>query len=313
MKPSDNLMSLSAACRVHFTWFGTRKTLTPAQKTEAAEPFGAEGKVLSASKRLLDTKHASYKAVNSVRSDAREFWKHVTLPWPEPGIRLLRRSQIAEFQAKLLGFRTTLEAAVAALNSQYPELRMTAQEQLGELFDHTDYPPTLAGAFAIDWDFPSVEPPPYLATLNPALYEQERARMAARFEEATRLAEQAFAEELSKLVSHIADRVTDGPEGRKTFKASTLTNLNDFFDRFKALSIGSNSELDKLVDKAKAAVAGVDAKDVRNSDEIRTALAKQMTEIAQEIDEQLVTAPKRRIIGIAQEEDDGEAERKEAS
>ena len=39
--------------------------------------------------------------VSSVRSDARGYWKANTLPWPEPGIRLLRRSQVEEFQAKM--------------------------------------------------------------------------------------------------------------------------------------------------------------------------------------------------------------------
>jgi hypothetical protein len=301
MKPTDNLMALLAACRVHFTWFGTRKTLTAEQKNEAAEPFGAAGSVLSASKRLLNTRHRAYRAVTSVRNEARLYWKRNTLPWPEPGIRLLRRSQVGEFQAKMLEFRGELVSAVAELNTEYPSLRETAREQLGELFNDSDYPPTLAGAFAIDWEFPSVEPPPYLKTLNPALYEQETARLAARFEEAMRLTEQAFAEELSKLVSHLSERVTDGPDGRKSFRASTLTNLSEFFDRFKNLNVGSNSELDKLVNQAKAALEGVDAKDIRKSEEIRAELAKQMATIKQEIDEQLITVPKRRIIGIAPE------------
>ena len=59
--------------------------------------------------------------------------------------------------------------------------------QLGDLFNADDYPATLQGAFAVDWDFASVEPPPYLQSLNPAFYEQEKARMTAQFEEAARL------------------------------------------------------------------------------------------------------------------------------
>jgi hypothetical protein len=60
------------------------------------------------------------------------------------------------------------------------------------------------GLFEVSYDFPSVEPPDYLRQLSPQLYAQEASRVAARFEEAIQLAEQAFTEELSKLVSRLA-------------------------------------------------------------------------------------------------------------
>jgi len=46
-----------AACRVHFNWFGTNKTLSPEQKSQAAESFGADGAAISAGKKLIDTRH----------------------------------------------------------------------------------------------------------------------------------------------------------------------------------------------------------------------------------------------------------------
>ena len=38
--PAQRLRTTMAAVRVSLSWFGTRKTLTPEQKAEAAEPFG---------------------------------------------------------------------------------------------------------------------------------------------------------------------------------------------------------------------------------------------------------------------------------
>ena len=62
--------------------------------------------------------------------------------------------------------------------------------------EHERVQRTLRGLFDLSWDFPSVEPPPYLQQLSPALYQLECQRVAARFDEAVRLAEQAFLEEL---------------------------------------------------------------------------------------------------------------------
>ena len=55
--PAEHLQATTAAVRVSFEWFGVRKTLSTDQKSQAAQPFGAEGQYLAASKKLLDTKH----------------------------------------------------------------------------------------------------------------------------------------------------------------------------------------------------------------------------------------------------------------
>src|SRR4051812_45315070 len=90
----ERLRATTAAVRVSFTWFGTRKTLTPQQKAQAADAFGAEGTFLSAGKKLIDTKHPAFKAVTGVRGRIVAYWRGISLPYPEPGIRLIRQEDI---------------------------------------------------------------------------------------------------------------------------------------------------------------------------------------------------------------------------
>ena len=73
-----------AAVRVSLSWLGTRKTLTADQKEIAADAFGAEGKFLSAGKKLLDTKHPAFRTVTGVRGRIVSYWKGMSLPYPEP-------------------------------------------------------------------------------------------------------------------------------------------------------------------------------------------------------------------------------------
>ena len=95
--PSQRLRSAMAAARVSVHWFGVRKSLTPQQTAQAADAFGAEDRFLSAAKKLLDTTHPSFKAVTAVRSRLQNYWRGVSLPYPEPGVRLIRRDQVEEF------------------------------------------------------------------------------------------------------------------------------------------------------------------------------------------------------------------------
>ena len=205
---AQRLRATMAAVRVSFTWFGVKKTLTAAQKAQAAETFDADGPFLSAAKKLIDTKHPAYRAVTAVRGKIEAFGKSQSLPFPEPGVRLIRQEQAEDFARQIDDYRVELDDAVAELDRHFGDLRRAARDRLGSLYNDQDYPASLQGLFAVSYDFLSIEPPDYLVALSPQLYEQERARVASRFEEAVRLAEEAFLAEFGRFVAHLSERIT---------------------------------------------------------------------------------------------------------
>ena len=85
---AERLRTTMAACRVQFTWWGVQRALTAEQKAQAAQAFDAEGGFLSAGKKLLDTKHTAFRAVTAIRTRIGDYWRGLSLPFPEPGIRL---------------------------------------------------------------------------------------------------------------------------------------------------------------------------------------------------------------------------------
>jgi hypothetical protein len=278
-------------------WLGVRKTLTPEQKSQAAEPFHAEGQYLSARKKLLDTSHPAYKEVTAVRGRVLFYWKGCTLPYPEAGVRLIKQDNIEPFNRQMEEFRLELDEAVAKLDQHYSELKATARRRLGQLYNSNDYPPSLTGLFAIDWEFPSIEPPDYLLQLSPTLYEQERQRVAGRFEEAVQLAEQAFLSELARLVTHLTERLTnDGTGQRKVFRDSAIGNLTDFFDQFRQLNVHSNADLDDLVARAQRIVQGVDPQELRDNNDLRQHVSSELNRVETAIDAMLIDQPRRRIV-----------------
>jgi hypothetical protein len=294
--PSDRLRTTMAAARLSFTWLGVRKSLTSAQKNQAADSFGAEGKFLSAGKKLLDTSHPAFKAVTAIRGRAVAYWKGVSLPFPEPGIRLIRQDSITDFDQQIAEFREELDDAVAELDRHYDELRSLARERLGDLFDLSDYPTTLIGMFAIEHDYPSVEPPNYLRQLSPELYEQECRRVQSRFDEAVQLAEQAFLDELARLVDHITERLSGELDGKpKVFRDSAVTNLTEFFQRFRALNVRSNDQLDELVGRAQQVLGGVEPQQLRDNGVFRQQIATQLAGVQSSLDGLLVDRPRRNI------------------
>ena len=296
--PAQRLRTTMAACRVQFTWFGTRRALTRDQTARAADAFQAEGQFLSAGKKLLDTRHTAFRAVTAVRGKIQLYWRAMTLPFPEPGVQLIRQETVEDFAATMGHYRAELADAVADLDAHYHELKQAAAGRLGSLFNPADYPEILAGLFDVTWDFPSVEPPDYLVALSPRVYEEERARVAGRFEEAVKLAEAAFLDEFARLVVHLAERTTGSSDDGtpKVFRESAVGNLVEFFQRFRELNVRSNPQLDALVEEAQRAVRGVAAQDLRDSSTLRQRVAIQLGQIQTSLDALLIERPRRRIL-----------------
>jgi hypothetical protein len=301
--PSQRLKATMAAARVSVHWFGVRKALTSQQTAQAADTFGAENRFLSAAKKLLDTTHPAFKAVTSVRSRLMSYWKGVSLPYPEPGVRLIRRDKVQEFDAQMRQFQTDLEEAVSALDRHYGDLRQTARAKLGGLYNPADYPEFLVGLFEIEFDFPSVQPPDYLQQLNPELYERECERVQQRFSEAIGLAEDAFIGELSTLVSHLTERLAGSDDGKqKIFRNSAIENLTEFFARFRQLNVKSNEQLDSLVEDAQRIIQGVEPQGLRNNAGLRQQVTTELSKVQSVLDGLLVDRPRRNILRRAKQE-----------
>jgi len=286
-----------AACRVQFQWLGTRKSLTPEQKTLAASSFDAQGDSISAGKKLIDTTHPAWRELSKIKSKITAHWKALTLPYPEPGLRLIRHNAIDSFHEQMIRYRQRLEQAVRVLGEHYGEIRSAARQKLGSLFDSTDYPGTLLDEFHVTWDFPAVEPPDYLRQLNPELYQEQAQLVSQRFERAVELAEQAFMEELDRLVNHLADRLAGSDDGKaKIFRDSAVENLNEFFSRFRQLNVSSNQQLDELVVRCEQVVRGVQPQTLRDNDSLRRNLATQLSSVQSNLDQLMVDRPRRNIL-----------------
>jgi len=294
---ANRLRATMAAVKLAFTWLGVRKTLAPEQRTTAARAFHADRELLSASKLILDTKNPAYRAVAAVRSEASGYWRTVTLPFPEAGIRLLPQNSLGLFASTMQTYRERLQEAARELANQYDAIKSEAQRRLGTLYNASDYPSTLDGLFDLEVSYPTIEPPQYLVALSPEVFQQEQARVRERFENAVELAEQAFATELQRLTAHLAERLTGLHDGQpKVFRDSAVENLREFFERFQRLNIRSSPELDALVEQAQQTINGIEPQTLRDSNRLRQMVARDFEQIQASVGELLVDRPRRNIL-----------------
>lgn len=297
MHPAQKLQARSLAVRVGFHWLGTKKTLSSTQIAKAAETFDADRHYLSATHKLFDVRHPAFKKVTTVKGDIVAYWRSQTLPYVEDGIRLMLKSKVEDFNTAMTEYRGQLKAAVQDLDDHFHELQDEARNRLGQLYHPDNYPDSVLGTIDVEWSFPSVEPPDYLMQIQPALYEQEKQRVAARFEEAVSLAEAAFVKELQDLVQNLQERLKPGEDGKKKiFRDSTVGNFKDFFAKFKQLNVSDNQALDAVVQDAEALLDGVEPGDLRNLPTLRNEVTAGLAQIGDQLSALITTAPRRKII-----------------
>lgn len=300
MNTADNVGAQLAAetigCRVKFNWLGASRSLDDNQQAETAALFSADVDFVKASKKLFDNKRPEFRAVNRVKNSIRHYWQSVTLPYVESGVRLLKRSSVAEFSARLEAYAAELAEAVTELDNVYSELLDEAQRRLGSLYNPADYPASLREAFSVSSDFPNLSAPDYLAQLSPELYQRERERVTARFTESVELAEQAFAAELLACVERITATLSGEVDGKpKIFRDSLVDNVNEFFERFRHLNIGSSAELESVVNQAQQALAGVTPLALRSSVHVRDMVRERMNGVQSALEAGMMNRPSRRI------------------
>jgi len=113
-------------CRVTYCWWRVQRALNSEAEAQPAWAFDAEGEFLSAGKKPLDTKHAAFRAVTAIRTQVNDYWKGITLPFPEPGVRLIKLEEVENCDRLMADFKLELEDAVADLDRPIDELKRAA-------------------------------------------------------------------------------------------------------------------------------------------------------------------------------------------
>lgn len=310
MTPAERLRRTCTACKLTQHRWGTSKSFSSNQKERVAEFLGATKKRLSAGKRLINTKNAHYTKVVAVLAKVKAEWTDRTLPYVEDGVRLMRNQDIQLFQDYVQNCQAELNDAVNELREHWKEVVDEAREELGQLFNPKDYEEDVGARYAIEVEYPSVEPPSYLRDISPDIYREQSERVAARFNEAVLRAEEMFAEELHELVSTLADRLSPDEKGqRKVFRDTAINNVREFASKFRRLNISGNEQLESLVAEVEGILTTqtprgpvpVTAAELRGVDWIRQQTQERMAEVATRMASMAVSRPRRKMSGNAAE------------
>lgn len=290
----SKLAAETIGCRLEQSKFGATKAMSRDQTRQTAEVFDAVPTEVTGRKRLIARREKAWQKVTAILTTAKNYWKAMTVPYPDDGVRLIRRDTVEEFNAEMTKLNSKLGQAVSELDEAIGAIKSERQVALGELYNDADYPTSFDGAFAIAWSFPSLEPSEHLKKLSPAIYQAECERVAAQFSQAVSLAESAFADELKKLLESVANKIDTKSDTKKPkLDDKVFVKLVEFVNRFRMLSVGSNESLESLVQQAEQLVKGsVGSSGMMNLQTV----SEKFGELSKVVDQAVVIRPRRKIL-----------------
>lgn len=288
------------------TGLPTRRVVSDTQKRAVAELFGAEVRSVSMSTLLWNAEDGHVKAFRSAVSSIHRLYldRAYTLPTVRPGLRLIKKDAIAEFNKQVLEGERALRVAATNLRNNMAGIIERERKRRGNLFNESDYNFDPVAYCKVDWSFPSVVADLELAEIDPSVYAQEILRTRQELQAVVKQCEQQMAEEMYEMLDSLVERLEDGPGGeKKRFKDSTVTKIYDEL-QYMSSQLANNGIGGQVIrdvcQRVSTTLVGFTAdqmpEQLRDFDDYRNRIRERTQHIAEHLLNDQVLAPRRLLL-----------------
>ena len=258
----------------------------------------ADKKMLRLNKMLFDSDE--YRKMESLAGEFRRWIQTRAVDDRQSilakGVDLVPIGVLDEVLSKLAEYEAAYMEAAEAFVARYPELVELAKGRLGDQFDGANYPSAgrmRAGCYVTrrvsDFGLPSVE------KIGESVWLQEQKKAKELWDTAAAEIRYALREAFVELIRHLAEKLEPTGDRKRVLKDSAVRHVTEFLDLFEKRNLTDDTELAKLVEKARKVLEGKSPGDLRDSDSTRSRVFAGLQKVTGVLDKLVQDAPKRRI------------------
>ena len=283
--------------RIAFGVLGnTRKVTTEILNTDA------DKKLLKVQKELLDSPELD--AITKADGRIRAFLKDYCLPY-DTGFLMLPNELIDIVAPELQIYaEVTRPALVDTFLAAYPQLCVNASQNLGSLYNPGDYAgiETVKSKFYFDYQYLSFSVPD--VAKYKGLAAQAEKQFQAKLEEASQAVTVLMRQTLLELVDHLKIALEPSKNGKKKkIFASTVDNIQEFMNTFKARNITNDEDLAKVVNDLQDLIhPGFSVYVLKEDAQFKTDFHGKIADITSQLNGLVEVIPGRKFKTLAQEE-----------
>lgn len=287
-----NLAETTVCLTVSFGLLGNSRKVS-----NSAIEVDADKALIRVNKTLLDS--PELKAISQSDGEMRRRLYDLSLPF-DVGIYLLPNSLISSTVTELKAYRAKRSILVERFITTYESLRNDAQIRLRSLYNPRDYPSAdvVRSKFYCEWEFLSFgKAPDVLAAISPELLQEERDKQASKIQSAADNVVSMLYATFSDVITHLKDRLTPGDDGKpKVLRDTAVTNVLDTLRKIRDFQTVSNdSDLQTLADSCAKLLSGRNPDMFRESENLRSQVAKDLDSIKTSLDSAISLKPSRKF------------------
>ena len=267
------------------TW--TAKKVDKDQSEKVSVATGADKK---AGKYIKDTMIGSthVSKLNKFANKARNEYAERTLPWDDMGDRLLTTSLLLPFKSDFNGKRDEFCRRRDYICAHYEELKETAANYLGAMYNPDEYPSVDEIYSKYDWKLTikAVPDSGHLYLDLPAEdMEELRASLEVENQEKTKHAMDAAWHRMHKMLVGMSEKLTETDDDKKKrFYDSFVSNPKDLCDILTHLNITNDPELERARVMLERTITGADIDVIKESPAIREDMKTKVDSILKQFD-----------------------------
>jgi hypothetical protein len=275
---SENIFDKAVLLTVEFHKLGTKRKVS----TKQIE-VDADKSMLHVSKDILESD--KLKAIVRFDADTKRFIKYRSLPSKfMSGTYLLPISLIEDTEKILRERSAQREELVSGFMLEYQEKKSEGLQRLAALAREKDYPleDKVRACFGMEWSYTEMSTPGRLKSISIALFEQEKQKAQATWNNAIADGQQILRDSFAGFVDQMTSILTPSDEGGKKRiklpedKRTWYADFQDFMANFSSLDMAGDAELAQLVETARKATNGIMPKQLKTDEAIRDSLKKTM-------------------------------------
>ena len=294
----SNVFERSVAFSLTIAKVGVKKKVDT-RKMQMREEYGAQPDqaAIGVNKEIITC--PEYDAIGKLDGQTRTALGKLALPSPlRSGIYLIPLDLVSRVDEAIEQYKQQRRQMVDVFCNAYSRAVRDAEQRLGGLFDGNDYPDvdSVRAAFQVATAYLDLGLPKTLEQQNADIYTREQQAFKERLNTASDEIRAALRESFQELISHMADRLQPGTDGKpRIFRDSLVLNLREFLDSFQARNITDDAELDKLVSQARQVLNGKSAQALRDFADTRDQVKTGLTAIKEQLSTMVTTAPVRKF------------------
>lgn len=271
------------------TWTGRKLDKRVSEEIDHAK--GTKVKAGNYNKQLLAGAD-KLAEVQKIVSQIRTWHYEQTLPWSDGGSRLLPMKNFFDYKNTLASLEQEFEAAVRDFLKEYPQLVSNSAFALGALFDRNEYPDVgdIEHKFKFRYAFmPLPEAGDFRVDCGDSVKQELEAQYKEFYDNKLKEAMTDMWNRLHETLTHMSDKLANSEQPRKLkngeavhtkiFRDSMVENAVELCGLLTKLNVSNDTQLELARQKLEKAIHGVDAKTLRDSDEVRLSVKKQVDDI----------------------------------